>query len=113
MRRPTAKDYEHALAFKLALWQRGCEIHENKSLCEGSVQACHLIPKQALRRRRLYDAVWDVRNGIGACERAHRRSDSGIERFPADAIPDEAWEFAREHGLEWMLEKLYGHRRAA
>jgi len=113
MRRLTAKEAETALAFKLTHWRSGCQVHENRSLCEGNVQAAHLIPKQALRRRGLHEYVWDPRNGIGACERAHRRSDSGLERFPVEVIPESAWEFARELGLEWYLEKLYGERRAA
>lgn len=108
MRRPTAKEAEDAIVFKLTVRGRGCQIHDNASLCEGPVQAAHIIPKQALRRRRLYEHVWDPRNGLGACYRAHTRSDAGLERFPAERIPEDAWEFARELGLDWMLEKLYG-----
>ena len=96
-----------ALAWKLAVTENGCDVHDNPVDCELPVQACHLIPKQALRRHGHGDKLWDVRNGIGACYRAHRRSDAGLERFPRAKVPAAAWEFAAEIGLTWMLEALY------
>lgn len=114
MRRLSAHELELALAFKLAFHGRPCAIHDDPSQCEFPIQVCHLIPKQALRRRGLAaEVTYDPRNALPACYRAHRRSDSGIERFPADRIPDEAWEFASELGLGWMLERLYGAEVAA
>ncbi len=109
-RRLTPEEMEMALAFKVIVTGRGCQIHDDPLDCEKPIQAAHLIPKQSLRRRGLYEHVYDPRNGIGACYRAHRRSDSGLERFPAHCISDEAWEFAEELELDWYLEKLYGER---
>lgn len=103
---------EQALAFKLAVIGCGCEIHDDHDECELPIQAAHIIPKQALRRRGLYEHVYDPRNAIAACYRAHRRSDAGIERFPVECFSAQAWEFASELGLTWMVEKLYGERVA-
>jgi len=113
VRRLTPIEMEQALAFKLIVTARGCQVHDDPLDCDGPVQAAHLIPKQALRRRKFYEHVYDPRNGIGACYKAHRRSDAGIERFPAAYIPTGAWEFAEELGVDWMLERLYGERVAA
>lgn len=96
-----------ALAWKLAVTENGCDIHDNPVDCEWPVQACHIIPKQALRKHGFGDRIWDVRNGIGACYKAHRRSDAGIERFPREKLPAAVWEFADELGLRWMVEALY------
>ncbi len=112
-RRLTPDEMEQALAFWLIVTGQGCQVHDDPLDCEKPIQAAHLIPKQALRRRGLFEHVYDPRNGIGACYRAHRRSDAGIERFPVAYIPIEAWEFAEELGLDWMLERLYGERVAA
>ncbi len=113
MRRLTPIELEQALAFKLIVTARGCQVHDDPLDCDGPVQSAHLISKQALRRRKLYEHVYDPRNGLGACYRAHRRSDAGLERFGSHVIPDEAWEFATELGLDWMLERLYGLRAVA
>jgi hypothetical protein len=104
--RVTAEDPSHR--FWRIVTSRGCQIHDDPLDCEGPVQAAHLIPKQALRKRHLYGYVWDPRNGIGACYKAHRRSDAALERFPARCISSEAREFAAEVELTWMLERLYG-----
>ena len=109
MRRRSAHEMELALAFKLGTIVRGCEVHRSLR-CE-MIQAAHVIPKQALRRRGFEpEVVYDTRNGIGACYAAHRRSDAGLERFPVECFREETWEFADEVGLRWMVERLYGER---
>lgn len=112
-RQLSPEEMEQALAFKLTVIDRGCEIHDDPGDCEFPVQAAHIIPKQALRRRSLYEYVYDPRNGIAACYRAHRRSDAGIERFPSSTFSPAFWEFADEIGLRWLVEKLYGQKAAA
>ena len=113
-RRLSPAELELALAFKLIVTCPGCQIHDDPVDCEGPIQAAHLIPKQALRRRGFSpEVIWDPRNGIAACRRAHCRSDAGLERFPSSRLPVEAWAFAEEVGLGWMLEKLYLGKVAA
>ena len=104
----TAEESAAALAFKLVVTKRGCEIHDDTSLCEPPIQAAHLIPQQTLRKEGFSEHLWDPRNGVGACYRAHRRSDAAVERFPVERIPEAAWQFAEELGLTWKLERLYG-----
>lgn len=77
--------------------------------CSGPLDPCHLIPAQALRKRGLSEAVaYDPRNGVAMCRAHHARSDSGKERVPAALVPLAARSFAREHGLDHLLETLYG-----
>lgn len=90
----------------------GCEMHDDPAECEGLVQGCHVIPRMTLRRYGHADRLWDVRNGLGACYKAHRRSDAGLERFPVDRLPAAVWDFADELGLTWKLVALYGERAA-
>jgi len=97
-------------AFKRIVTRNGCQIHDDPLDCEYPIQACHLIPKSALKKRGLKEYFWDPRNALGACYKAHRRSDAGLERFPVERIPDAAWDFATELGLDYMLENLYGKR---
>ena len=99
---------EEALKFKLAVTRGGCQIHDDPRDCEPPVQAAHIIGKQALRRHGHGDKVWDTRNAIGACYRAHRRSDAALERFGQEHLSEDFWEFADEVGLRWLAEKQYG-----
>jgi len=104
----TTQQLEDALNFKVVTTARGCEIHDDPDECEMPIQAAHIIPKQALRSRGLYDQFWDTRNGIGACYRAHRRSDAALARFPIERFRPEFWQFADELDLRWYAERLYG-----
>lgn len=100
---------ETELFFVLAT-QHGCQVHDDSLDCDGPVQAAHVISKQTLKRHGHGDKVWDPRNAIGACYKAHRRSDAGLERFPRRVFGPEVFEFAEEVGLSWMLDKLYPRR---
>ena len=102
-----------ALAWKLAVTEQGCDFHDNPADCEMPVQAAHVISQQTLRRHGHADKLWDVRNGVSACYRAHRRSDSGVERFPREKLPAAVFEFADELGLRWVLDRLYPASEAA
>lgn len=80
------------------------DLHE----CDGPLDPAHIIPKQLLRRRGFSEqVVYDPRNGIAACRKAHRRSDSGLERFRLELLPLSVFEFAAEHGLTDRLNSLY------
>lgn len=97
--------------FKLLVCRGGCQIHADTMNCDGPVQAAHIISKQALKRHGHADKLWDVRNGIAACYRAHRRSDAALARFPATLFSSEFWEFADEVNLRWLVEKQYGRQQ--
>lgn len=107
-RKMTPEEATDALVFHIQVTSRGCQLHDDEDECEEPIQAAHIIPKQTLRRHGHEDKLWDPRNGLGACYKAHRRSDGAVERFPVERIPSEAWEYAREVDLEWWLERVYG-----
>ena len=95
-----------------AEWKRrvalhGCFWHSDRADCDGPVQGCHVIPQQTLRRHGHRESLWDVRNGVGACERAHRRHDNHQERWPRERLPGYVLEFAEELGLGWYMERFY------
>jgi hypothetical protein len=76
--------------------------------CDGELDPAHIIPKQTLRKLGLPEVVvFDHRNGVAACRKAHRRNDTGLERFPRELLPPSAFEFAKQHKLEHLIEKLY------
>jgi hypothetical protein len=79
-------------------------VHE----CEGELQACHVIPKQALKRRGLSDLIWLPQSAFCGCEKAHRRSDSGRERVPRSLLPARCIRFAERLGLSHLIDRLYG-----
>lgn len=69
------------------------------------LEAHHVVEKGILRQRRLYDHVWDPRNGIALKVRTHERHTTAFQRVPYEALPPEAFEFARELG-EWALVEI-------
>lgn len=75
--------------------------------CEGRITAHHVIPKQRLRNElgRDTEAIWDVRNAVPICERHHHLVTVAALRLPARIIPSGAWDFAKEHGMLWSLER--------
>lgn len=98
------------LEWKRRVCLRGCAIHDDPLDCEPPLQAAHVISKQALKSRGLQDYLWDTRNGLSACYKAHRRSDSAVERFPRSRIPEAAEAFALELGIDYLLDRYYGPR---
>lgn len=101
------------LAWKRVVTLGGCIVHDDPADCVDPLEGHHVISQQALRKRGLHDFLWDVRNGVGVCGRAHRRHDLATERIPREKLPPCVWEFAAEHGLTWYLERFYPERIAA
>lgn len=125
---------EHLRVVSPKVWQRlvlmrdGCFLHGKQSArnaelhafgdplagpteCELPLQGAHLISQQALRKNALSEFAWDVRVGVGACYRAHRRHDNWVERWPYELLPARLHELAEEIGMTWWVEKHY--RKAA
>lgn len=100
----------------------------DKRGCQGRIQACHLIPKQEIKRAvhrkltedapsarayelRLAAIVYDARTAVPGCERDHHRLDtSRLLKIPRKYLPAVLEEFAKEHGLEAWLDREYGER---
>lgn len=80
----------------------------------------HVLPQRVIRRyvrslrlpvedakRLLRSLLWDPRNGICLDRRCHDKHESGFRPVPRELIPAKAFQFARELGLDWWLEKHY------
>lgn len=65
-----------------------------------------LLPVEAFAlERRL---THDERNLMALCKSCHTDRHGGLEAvIPRAALPEDAWEFARELGLEHVLERRY------
>lgn len=74
-------------------------------VCDGPLQAMHVVPKQTLRRRGLHHLVYDAANGVAGCYRVHRRHDLGVERIPRVLLPERCIEWASAHGVLDALER--------
>jgi hypothetical protein len=68
--------------------------------------AHHAVKQQTLRRLGL--PLWDTRLGVPVCwEPCHRRHTSRHNPIRRSQLPPEVTDFAREHGLEHVLERDY------
>lgn len=77
--------------------------------CSGPIQGHHVVAQGALRRRGLAHptALWDLRIKLDVCERRHDLHTRAIKRIPLELVPPAAFEFAREHRLEWWITRFY------
>lgn len=74
-------------------------------VCDGPLQAMHVVSKHTLKRRGLRRLLWDVENGVAGCYLIHRRHDLAVERIPRVLLPDRCMEWARTHGVLDSLER--------
>jgi hypothetical protein len=81
-----------------------CMVH---GICVGPVQGHHAIEKQALKRRGLHRFLDDLRNRVPVCEHRHEQHTSRVKPIPRELLPSSVFEFARELGLTWWLDKHY------
>lgn len=100
---------EARLDFKVAVLalDGGCLVHDDPADCYGDVEAHHVTTQQQLRRAGRHDLLWDPRNGMAVCDRAHDRHHLGYQRIPLACVPTRCVEFAREHGFERVLDRYY------
>ena len=98
-------------------WQ-GCEVCPPEERDPNAwTEIHHVISQQRLKKyarenslpaMRLLEILTDPRNSIVLCKRHHGNHTVRMERIPMSAIPDAAWEFAKELGLEEELIEEYG-----
>jgi hypothetical protein len=80
----------------------------------------HVLPARYIRRyvrslrlpadeaaRLMRSLLYDPRNGICLDRRCHEKHETAFLPVPREAIPAKAWQFTRELGLEWVLDRLY------
>jgi hypothetical protein len=111
--RYTAEEQAQALTFYIKVRYRDleCQFHDDPADCDGQLECAHIIPKQTLRRNDLREFVWDPRNAILVCNKAHRRNDLMGKKFPREIFPEGFDAFIEETGMGWKLERL-GYGRA-
>ena len=76
------------------------------------LDAHHVLPRSKLKRLLAGkgkvvppSVLYDPRNAVGLHRTpCHEWVTSRARTLPRSAVPDRTWEFAREHGLEWLLE---------
>lgn len=73
----------------------------------GFVQGHHIITKDLLKREGHSTRLWDTRNGLALCEHHHNLHHRRLEPVPMYLLPEGAHDFAREVGLEWVLDRDY------
>lgn len=123
--RRTAEDIAAGQNFHRVGTALGCRVcAELGEECEGLVQAHHVLRKQFilsyvdavaheryLTKRQKADLarelLWDVRNALGVCYRAHRRHHSRHQPIPFRLVPLSAIAFAAGLGLAYRLENEY------
>jgi hypothetical protein len=66
----------------------------------------HLIPEADLRRMGYpVEARFDLRLQLTLCRYHHGRHENFVERVPRELYPSAVFAFAREHDIEWLLER--------
>lgn len=103
----------------------GCRVCDRLGLdCDGTVHAHHVIRQQHLRswvslkaRAEQFTAgeeedlrvsvLWDVRNGLAVCERAHRRHHNRVEPIPRSVLLPANILFANDLQLTHRIEAEY------
>lgn len=104
--KPSKADVSARENFKVVVCSEPCIGTEIPGhVCDGPLQAMHVVPKQTLKRRGLRHLLWDPANGIAGCERIHTRHDLGVEKIPRALLPAACLVWAGEHGVLDSLER--------
>lgn len=116
-RKEPPSSLEEALA---AQWAAGlprrCAVTGRRASATDPMEAHHPLPREYLRRmarergmgaEERARLLWDPRNRMAVLRSVHDRHTRAFERIPAKALTEANWEFAREVGLERVLERQY------
>jgi cytochrome c553 len=103
-RRLTEEERTQAWEFKLAVMGDPCaKCGRYSSLVH---ESHHVISADYLRRNHL-EHVYDARNALAVCEDCHAKHTSAMERIPRRCLRPENEQFAKELGLEHLLDRYY------
>lgn len=87
---------------------RGCEVCPKRhEVCEGALQAHHVIFQKHLRDRGLDHLLWVIENGLCCCYKAHRRHHNRSQPIEREILRPENIAFANAHGLADLLDRFY------
>ena len=105
-KRPTVAEVNAREQFKTVACSEPCIGRRIPGhVCDGPLQAMHVVSKHTLKRRGLRRHLWDVANGVAGCERIHRRHDLAVERIPRELLPARCIEWAERLGVLDSLER--------
>lgn len=116
--RPKRIPVEHrpaATEWRKMPWLQQCEVCKVKA----AVDPHHCVRDQVLERLASrfdwdYQVVrWDVRNRLWVCRECHATHTDHSSLIPIWVLPMCVFEFARELGIEFILEREYAHEEAA
>lgn len=97
-----------AAVWKEVVIARGCEVCRARGeVCEGALQAHHVVYQQHLRDRGLDHLLWDVTNGLCTCYTAHRRHHNRTQPIERKLLRRENISFAERNGLDDLIERFY------
>jgi hypothetical protein len=108
--------------WKLAVCRGGCvmcrafpvaELAATRQADLRRIEGHHVIAKRHLRREGFGGRLWDIRNGMGLCAYHHARHENWTQRVPFELVPYDAFEFAAEVGLDWIIEREYPERQSS
>lgn len=96
------------------IWREGLHV-ERCVVCGTSLNldGHHAIPKRVLRRHCLAQHLLDKRNRVPVCRADHESHECAHRPIRRDELPTSVFEFARELGLEWYLDRHYPAEVAA
>lgn len=110
-------DSERQRYWKMTVTRGGCvmchaepvsvEVRKTYYVELADIQGHHILPQQALKRAHLEEFLWDERNGCGLCGYHHPRHTTYRERMPRALVPETAYKFAAELGVEWLIDGEY------
>jgi hypothetical protein len=106
-RQPSEAEEREAFKRKVLALDGGCCVHDDEDECEGGLEAHHVVTQQYLRAAGRHDLLWDPRNGMAVCNRAHSRHTTAIERIALGRLPSRCYDFAMRHGFERILSRHY------
>jgi hypothetical protein len=107
-------DRNRAGAFRRAVAHKRCAVcgaDSDLGPVISVIDAHHVVSARECRSRGI--PVYDPRNALPICRQDHEHHENAAKRIPRSVLTEENWEFAREHGLEWYIERYYPEAEAA
>jgi hypothetical protein len=109
----TRQTREDAVLFHDTVCSEPCiGLQLDGHICDGRLEAMHVVPKQTLRRRNLGELRWDALNGVAGCEAIHRRHDLKVELIPRALLPQRCIDWAVAHNLTDALDRHWPEEQA-
>lgn len=96
------------------IWRDG--LHRERCVVCGTrtrLDGHHAIARRHLIRLGLGDFIMDTRNRVPVCRPDHESHECAYRRIRRDELPASVFEFARELGLDYYLDRYYPAEVAA